>query len=222
MFGAEVAERVRQDYPDAFVTAHLEVPGEMFQVALEKQRHGQGAVGSTSDILSFIGKKVDEAVSGRLSFVLGTEAGMVTSIVRRVRSALRARPQVAVDIVFPVASEAIAATGDAELAVVPGVAGGEGCSTAGGCATCPYMKMNSLDALLELLGRVGVAGKVSLAPFEPRKYVEQVAGHTAAEMGGRPILHMRHFQKHGRLSDELVLDIQTRAQGSDPTAVKAC
>ena len=32
---------------------------------------------------------------------------------------------------------------------VPGVAGGEGCSTAGGCANCPYMKMNDLDALLE-------------------------------------------------------------------------
>ena len=65
-------------------------------------------------------------------------------------------------------------------------------------------------------------------PFSPDdaeisyRIVEQVAGHTAAEMGGRPILHMRHFQKHGRLSDELVLDIQTRAQGSDPTAVKAC
>ncbi|MEB2322448.1 MAG: hypothetical protein OZ921_08040, partial [Sorangiineae bacterium] len=32
---------------------------------------------------------------------------------------------------------------------------GEGCSTAGGCATCPYMKMNSLDALLALLERLG-------------------------------------------------------------------
>jgi len=29
-----------------------------------------------------------------------------------------------------------------------GVAAGEGCSAGGGCATCPYMKMNSLDALL--------------------------------------------------------------------------
>jgi quinolinate synthase len=222
MFGADVAERVRRDYADAFVTAHLEVPGEMFEVALEKQRRGQGVVGSTSDILGFIANKVDEAVGAgkpaRLPFVLGTEAGMITSIVRRVRSSLRAHqeaggPEIVVDIVFPVASEAIATTGDAELAVVPGVAGGEGCSTAGGCATCPYMKMNSLDALLELVGRVAVAGKVSLAPFEPRKYAEQVAGHTAAEMGGRPILHMRHFQHTGRFSDELAADIRGRHEG---------
>lgn len=33
------------------------------------------------------------------------------------------------------------------LSVVPGPAGGEGCSLEGGCASCPYMKMNSLAAL---------------------------------------------------------------------------
>lgn len=33
------------------------------------------------------------------------------------------------------------------LSVVPGPAGGEGCSLEGGCASCPYMKMNSLQAL---------------------------------------------------------------------------
>src|SRR5690606_12320637 len=44
MFGAEVAERVRRDYADAFVTAHFEVPGEMFGVALERQRSGRGVV----------------------------------------------------------------------------------------------------------------------------------------------------------------------------------
>ena len=42
----------------------------------------------------FIGKKVDEAVkqgeARRLRFVLGTEAGMITSIVRRVRKLLSA------------------------------------------------------------------------------------------------------------------------------------
>ena len=64
------------------------------------------------------------------------------------------------EIIFPVASEAVMATNDDDdnnnrhdtgMSVVPGVAGGEGCSTAGGCATCPYMKMNSLDALIDLL-----------------------------------------------------------------------
>ena len=30
------------------------------------------------------------------------------------------------------------------LSVVPGVAQGEGCSAEGGCASCPYMKMNTL------------------------------------------------------------------------------
>lgn len=34
------------------------------------------------------------------------------------------------------------------LSVVPGPAGGEGCSLEGGCASCPYMKMNSLQALM--------------------------------------------------------------------------
>ena len=31
------------------------------------------------------------------------------------------------------------------LAVVPGPAAGEGCNVAGGCASCPFMKMNSLS-----------------------------------------------------------------------------
>ena len=34
------------------------------------------------------------------------------------------------------------------LSVVPGPAGGEGCSLEGGCASCPFMKMNSLQALM--------------------------------------------------------------------------
>ena len=40
MFGAEVVAQVEQSYPDAFVTAHLEVPGEMFALGLERQRRG--------------------------------------------------------------------------------------------------------------------------------------------------------------------------------------
>jgi quinolinate synthase len=98
--------------------------------------------------------------------VLGTESGMVTAIVRKVQAMLREarRADVAVEIVFPVASEAIttaanssnngaAPAGAAEaaqlpggLAVVPGPAGGEGCSAEGGCASCPYMKVGLLHA----------------------------------------------------------------------------
>ena len=92
----------------------------------------------------------------RLSFVLGTEAGMITSIVREVREQLQnesAPPEV--EIVFPVASDAVTATDDPELALVPGVASGEGWLGRGGCATCPFMKMNSLDALFRTISRIG-------------------------------------------------------------------
>ncbi len=214
MFGSDVAERVRRDHADAFVTAHLEVPGEMFELALVAQREGRGVVGSTSDILGFIAKRVDAAAAdgkpARLSFVLGTETGMVTSIVRRVRKSLERAPQLEVEIVFPVASEAIARTDDSELAIVPGVAAGEGCSVAGGCATCPYMKMNSLDALMDVLARVEVVPGVHLAPFEPKKYSEMIAGRSAADLGGEPILHMRAFQQTKRLPEALVRDVLTR------------
>lgn len=214
MFGSDVARRVRESYGDAYVTAHLEVPGEMFEIALEAQRSGRGVVGSTSDILGFIGRKVDEAVArpdaAKLSFVLGTETGMVTSIVRRVRQALGGRKDVRVEIVFPVASEAIARTGESDLAIVPGVAAGEGCSVAGGCATCPYMKMNSLDALMDVLRRIEVAPGVHLAAFEPQKYAELIAGRSAADLGGEPILHMRAFQRDRQLPEALVRDVLTR------------
>jgi len=215
MFGADVAKRVREELPDVYVTAHLEVPGEMFEVALEKQQRGEGVVGSTSNILDFIRAKVSEAAeerrARRLSFVLGTEAGMITSIVRSVQKTLFDHPELEVEIIFPVASEAIAHTPDQELAIVPGVAGGEGCSTAGGCATCPYMKMNSLDALLSLLRRIDVVPGATLAVYEPKQYTELVTGRTAADLGGEPILHMRDFQRSGRLPDTLVQDVVTRA-----------
>jgi quinolinate synthase len=217
MFGADVTRRVRDDYPEAMVAAHLEVPGEMFALGMERSRRGRGVVGSTSNILDFIVQKLDAATDDepRLSFVLGTEAGMITSIVKEVRERLRTRraagrSEVEVEIVFPVASEAIAQTGDAELAIVPGVAAGEGCTVAGGCATCPFMKMNSLDSAIDLLRRIDVAPNVTLMPFHPREYAEQIGGRSAAELGGESILHMRHFQKTGRLSDDLVRDIRTR------------
>lgn len=219
MFGADVVKVVRDEYPDVAVTAHLEVPGEMFRLALEAQQKGRGVVGSTSNILAFIAGEVDEAAkrqsTERLRFILGTEAGMITSIVRKVQALLREHDaDVEAEIIFPVASEAVAKTADPELMIVPGVAGGEGCTTAGGCATCPYMKMNSLDALMDLVDRFGQDEPKRLVQFYPRKYTDRIAGKTAAELGGQPILHMRHFQRSGALGDDLVQDILARAQAS--------
>jgi quinolinate synthase len=222
MFGREVVELVRAHYADVFVTAHLEVPGEMFELGLQAQREGNGVVGSTSNILAFILGKVDEAIArgeqASLRFILGTEAGMITPIVRQVQAKLQdyaseGGAALSAEIIFPVASEAVAQDAQSGLGVVPGVAGGEGCSTAGGCATCPYMKMNSLQALISLLERIDAEPPSSLVPFEPRKYVQEIRGRTAADLGGEPILHMRAFQRSGELPDALVSDVLGRATG---------
>ncbi|MEZ4249668.1 MAG: quinolinate synthase NadA [Polyangiales bacterium] len=227
MFGAQVVETTRSDYADAFVAAHLEVPGEMFHLGLEKQLAGRGVVGSTADILRFITTKVREAAEAAdpssptfddarrdatLRFVLGTEAGMITPIVRQVQSILAKHvgTRIACEIVFPVAAESMTKTDDAKLPIVPGPSGGEGCTVAGGCATCPYMKMNSLDALFEVLGKVGVQSAEVLEAYEPKKYVERIAGRTAADLGGEPILFMRHFSQKGALPDALVAQITAR------------
>ena len=226
MFGREVVELVREHYPDVFVTAHLEVPGEMFALGLEAQRQGRGVVGSTSNILAFVLGKVDEAIargeSSHLRFILGTEAGMITPIVRQVQDRLRdyvseGGPAISAEIVFPVAPQAVAQDEASGLGIVPGVAGGEGCSTAGGCATCPYMKMNSLRSLIALLERVEVDPASTLVPFEPRKYVQQIRGRTAADLGGEPILHMRGFQRSGALPDALVDDVLQRGRAGSAT-----
>ena len=225
MFGKEVVDLVRQHYADVFVTAHLEVPGEMFELGLRAQREGNGVVGSTSNILAFVLGKVDQAIARgkqtNLRFILGTEAGMITPIVRQVQDKLRdyaseGGPEISAEIIFPVASEAVAQDAQSGLGVLPGVAGGEGCSTAGGCATCPYMKMNSLRALIALLQRVDVEPSSNLVPFEPRKYVQQIRGRTAADLGGEPILHMRAFQRTGQLPEALIEDVLTRKRGQTP------
>lgn len=60
---------------------------------------------------------------------------------------------------------------------------GEGCSAEGGCASCPYMKMNSLAALRGVCDKVGSpAGEALLAPFQPRAYKETVGGRTMAQV----------------------------------------
>jgi quinolinate synthase len=208
MFGEEVVSRVQKEHPNAYYTAHLEVPGEMFALAAEAQEEERGVVGSTSNILSFIIQCLEAAALHQeeqtISVVLGTEAGMITSIVRKVQALLKqlSRDNLAVEIIFPVAGEAIAQ--DDSFGVVPGVAGGEGCSTAGGCATCPYMKMNSLEALNLLVEQLNEAQPSELTAYHPKSYTELLSGRTAAELGGEPILSMRHFQRTGSLPSSLV------------------
>jgi quinolinate synthase len=248
MFGSQVVETVKQNYyhqPHTYMTAHLEVPGEMFDIAMTKSLDDQGVVGSTSDILKFITRKVQEATtttSGaenststtkRLRFVLGTEAGMVTSIVKNVQDVLGRQMTgvhgnsnysktnhatkseggviVEAEIIFPVSSEAIMTTDSqnkaiADLPIVPGVAGGEGCSTAGGCATCPFMKMNDLDALQDIIEMVDLGQEFKLQKHLPpdRLRGRSIDGIDATELGTEAILYMRKFMTGHGLPDELV------------------
>ncbi|CAM9484195.1 unnamed protein product, partial [Phaeothamnion confervicola] len=202
-----------------------------------------GVVGSTSNILDFITDRAREAqkqvassgsgrgkpeAAQRLQFVLGTEAGMITSIVRKVQAVLQSDGVAAsaaggsgveVEIIFPVASEAVMATGEAAdagggggLAVVPGVAGGEGCSTAGGCATCPFMKMNDLDGLVDLVAGLDGSGKVpeGLDGYMPLRRTFTLDGQDKTGLGVVPILHMRELMRSGKLGDDLVNDVLSR------------
>lgn len=222
MFGHDVVERVRRDYADAFVTAHLEVPGEMFALGFEAQRQGRGVVGSTSNILDFILATVKRAgtasasstrASQPLQFVLGTESGMSTSVARAVRETLEqiagdGGPQLTVEIVFPVASEAIAQTGESELPIIPGVSGGEGCSTAGGCASCVYMKMSSLEGLEDALDRLVAPAKGPLPIAEAQRMAgyapKRLTDPKTAVLGGETIAAMRELQRTRKLPPSLV------------------
>merc|ERR1719420_2909618 len=136
---------------------------------------------------------------------------MITSVVNAVQDLLkRTESEVQVEIVFPVSSAAIVSDTQVNapempfgLQILPGAASGEGCSMEGGCASCPYMKINSLDALLSILSRVAKANSSAnsdLAKFAPRNYSETIGGRSFAEVGTVPILHMRHFQKHKEMS----------------------
>lgn len=229
IFGGQVCDIVRQAYGDAYLTAHFEVPGEMFTLAMEAKRRGMGIVGSTSNILDFISAKVNEAIArphpDRMQFVLGTEAGMITSIVRKVQQLLSdsGRDDIDVEVVFPVAPQSITTANQRVsegfeqvtlppgLSVIPGPASGEGCSLEGGCAACPYMRMNTLAALMEVCGKAGSqAGDAMLEAYRPRPYSDLINGKTIAQAGCVPILHMRHFQRNKSLSDTLVQDIMSR------------
>ena len=252
MFGEQVVDTVRRQYDDCYVTAHLEVPGEMFKVGMEKSMEDMGVVGSTADILQFIHRKVEDAASrqgkqpasrtsrapklngvrgyqsnrpddNRLRFILGTEAGMVTSIVKSVQDILRKHndTRTEAEIIFPVASEAIMAVDDNDhndmgMSVVPGVSGGEGCSTAGGCATCPFMKMNDIDRLQDVIDMVTAnnadnSHELALQSHQPpnRLAGKQMNGIDAIDLGTEPILYMREFMKTKRLSDDLMDKLRT-------------
>jgi len=220
LFGGEVCRVTETVYRDAYIAAHFEVPGEMFSLAMEAKKRGMGVVGSTQNILDFIAAKLGEAIERpipeRLRVVLGTETGMVTSIVRKVQGMLReaGRDDLEVEIIFPVNSEAVTVLGEGAISgipIVPGPAGGEGCSQEGGCASCPYMKMNSLSALMSVCERVGSGAQEDELPaWKPKPYAERINGKSIAQAGCRSILHMRHFQKNKVLSDDLVNDMKTR------------
>lgn len=219
MFGDSDVEEVERHYPDALLTAHLEVPGGMFELANAAAVEGRGVVGSTANILNFIITRTKDAVAAgdaaKLQFVLGTEAGMVTPIVKSVQKELAGQDAVEVEIIFPVASEAVHATGeDVEggLSIVPGVSGGEGCSAAGGCATCPFMKMNTLDGLIDVAQAVAETEKNTalLESLLPQRRGLKVNGVLASELGSQPIIHMRHLMTTGKISDELISDVQAR------------
>ncbi|KAG6516393.1 hypothetical protein ZIOFF_026852 [Zingiber officinale] len=229
LFGHEVVERIKELYCDAFLTAHFEVPGEMFSLAMEAKRRGMGIVGSTQNILDFIKAQLQEAldrdVDDHLQFVLGTESGMVTSIVAAVRDLLNSKrfsANIKVEIVFPVSSDSVSRTSPngsqglnysiaydhAKLAIVPGVTAGEGCSIHGGCASCPYMKMNSLRSLLSVCHQLPDKDNIIHAYEASRFNSSTPGGKSVADIGCEPILHMRHFQLVQGPSDIISLLLQ--------------
>ena len=64
------------------------------------------------------------------------------------------------------------------------------------------MKMNTLDALTDVVQKVD--NPTQLVGFEPEKYAGKLGGRTIAEVGGEPILFMRHFQRTGKMQPELL------------------
>lgn len=111
------------------------------------------------------------------------------------------------------------------LSVLPGPAMGEGCSLEGGCASCPYMRMNTLAALHTVCGMIGGGpeAQAALEAYKPKLYEQRLVepgkagaaeggaqGRSIAQAGCTSILHMQDFQKGKRFSDKLVADITTR------------
>jgi len=212
MFGTSVVDTLQKDYPldgKTFYTAHLEVPGEMFELAFAAQGSDQGVVGSTSNIKDFIVRKAKEACAQgvpKASFVLGTESGMVTPIVNAVKASFPEGSKTEIDIIFPVSDDAVTATGEGSTPLVPGVQGGEGCSSAGGCASCPFMKMNDLDKLIDMVGAVNDDGSLpaSLDQRVAKSRGDLMVGDSSvATLGGQPIGYMNALMANRTLPVEL-------------------
>ncbi|XP_064979434.1 quinolinate synthase, chloroplastic-like [Musa acuminata AAA Group] len=129
MFGHEVVERIKELYCDAFLTAHFEVPGEMFSLAMEAKRRGMGVVGSTQNILDFIKNQLPQFVD---YWVQGNQDVKQSPVLSDSVSRTSMNGSRGLNSAIP--------SDIKELAVVPGVANGEGCSIHGGCTSCPYMK----------------------------------------------------------------------------------
>jgi hypothetical protein len=68
---------VEREYPNAYVTAHLEVPGKMFHISLRMSLLDEGVVGSTSKILDFIKRKIGEAAVAVAAAVSSSRDGDV-------------------------------------------------------------------------------------------------------------------------------------------------
>ncbi|GFZ11997.1 quinolinate synthase [Actinidia rufa] len=147
---------------------------------------------------------------------------MVTSIVAAVRRLLGSgRAKVNVEIVFPVSSDSVTRTPSGsssglisgevgnfmEVPIIPGVASGEGCSIHGGCASCPYMKMNSLSSLLKVCHHLPEHKHGLLAYEAARLNLQTRHGKLIADVGCEPILHMRHFQAAKSLPEKLIYQI---------------
>jgi quinolinate synthase len=196
MFGANLVQKIQSDYPQAFYTAHLEVPGEMFALAFEAQKKGRGVVGSTSNILNFMTEQVALAASKaeKQQFVLGTEAGMAAAIVTKIQKTIKTN--MTVEIIFPVDESAMTTTSELNIPSLPGVQAGDGCSVVGSCASCKFMKMNTLDGLLNVLKKIDSADSANLEKFKPRRVV-------ASDLGFLPIMAMQEFQSLGKLGEKL-------------------
>jgi len=204
MFGETLVSKIKKDYPEALVSAHLEVPGEMFELAHEAVKKNKGVVGSTSDILKFVLKKIENAPDqNKIQFVLGTESGLASGMIGEVQKYLKLNPSTSsgakrsVEIIFPVAEEAVTAQAHHEdnlgFDLMPGASAGDGCSINGSCADCQFMKMNSLDALIDLLEKIEHA---DLKAFYPKVNQQD---NELTKLGTQTILAMQEFQKTGKV-----------------------
>ena len=71
-----------------------------------------------------------------------------------------------------------------------------------------FVSCRALQRVCEL---VGTPGEVLLEGQKPRSYTQTVGGRSMAAAGCEPILHMRGFQKSGKLPPALESDIIARS-----------